>query len=248
MIESAILPLSLLIFLAAVLYSSVGHAGASGYLAAMALFAITPEVMRPIALVLNIMVASIATWRFIKSGFFSWQLFWPFAVTSIPLALIGGSFSLPSDHYKGLIGIILMVSAFRLLFHRLQIEETIRPHSIKISMPIGAMLGLLAGLTGTGGGIFLSPLLLFMRWATTKTVAAVSAAFILFNSIAGLIGFAIQGGQVPYSAWPLAIAAISGGTIGSYLGSTRLANQSLRRLLGVVLILAGAKLIVPWFD
>ncbi len=243
MIESAFPLLGLLIFLAAVLYSSVGHAGASGYLAAMALLSIEPEVMRPTALVLNIMVACIATWRFARSGFFAWNLFWPFALASIPFAMIGGAFTLPTNHFKSLIGIILIISALRLLLAAVPREEALRRASPAASLSVGALLGLLAGLTGTGGGIFLSPLLLFMRWATAKSVAAVSAAFILVNSAAGLIGFASQGGQIPNSVWPLGASAVAGGLIGSYLGSTRLENRSLRRLLGVVLILAGTKLL-----
>jgi uncharacterized membrane protein YfcA len=230
------------IFVAALLYSSVGHAGASGYLAAMALFGVTPESMRPAALILNILVASIGTIRFYRAGCFSWSLFWPFALGAIPFAFLGGSLTLPSHVYKQVIGVILWFAAYRLI--RKPIGDTHKPVAIPLALLCGAGIGLLSGLTGTGGGIFLSPLLLFMGWAETKQTAGVSVAFILVNSIAGMTGLLTKGMSLHPQLWIWIIAAIAGGLVGAELGSQRLANPTLRRLLAVVLIFAGLKLIL----
>ncbi len=147
-----------LIFVVALMYSTVGHAGASGYLAAMALFGIAPIVMKPTALVLNIMVAIIGTIRFHRAGFFSWRLFWPFAITSIPASFIGGGLSLPVPIYKSIVGLVLLYSAVRLFFSaRLADQKQTRPAPIANALIIGAAIGLISGLTGVGGGIFLSP-------------------------------------------------------------------------------------------
>jgi uncharacterized membrane protein YfcA len=230
------------IFAAALLYSSVGHAGASGYLAAMALFSVAPESMRPAALTLNILVATIATILFCRARCFSWTIFWPFAVASIPFAFIGGSIHLPGHVYKLIVGIVLLVAAARLVWK--PIANTARPIPTWLGLTCGAGLGLLSGLTGTGGGIFLSPLLLFMGWAETKESSGVSAAFILANSVAGILGLLTKAptfdSMLPY--W--LVAAVAGGLIGSELGSRHLANPTLRRLLAAVLIIAGLKLML----
>ncbi|MBI3598459.1 MAG: sulfite exporter TauE/SafE family protein [Nitrospirae bacterium] len=180
--------LTILIFFVALLYSSVGHAGASGYLAAMALVGIVPEVMKPTALVLNILVAGIATVQFYRAGCFSWSLFWPFTLTSIPFAFLGGYITLPGTIYKQLLGLVLLFAAYR-LFSNTAItqspQKTIPPH---IALACGAGIGLLSGLIGVGGGIFLSPLLLLMGWAQIKEQSGVAAAFILVNSVAGILG------------------------------------------------------------
>lgn len=226
---------------AAVLYSSVGHAGASGYLAAMAFLEMPAPMMRPTALVLNLLVATIATVRFWRAGFFSWSLFWPFAVGSVPLASIGGAVTLPGHWYRTLVGLVLWAAAVRLWLN-LRRSATHRP-GLPTSILCGAGIGLLAGLTGTGGGIFLSPLLLFMGWAETRQSGGVSAAFILANSAAGLAGNpgSLAHLPAPLSIW--AIAVVVGGIVGSELGSRRLGTPAFRRLLGVVLLVAGAKLI-----
>ena len=178
-----------LIFLVALLYSTVGHAGASGYLAAMALFGVTPAVMKPTALVLNIVVAAVGTFRFIRAGFFSWRIFWPFAVASIPAAFIGGWVTLPASIYKVVVGIVLLYSAVRIFFSARRADDH-ETHTAPIAVALlwGAGIGLLSGVTGVGGGIFLSPLLLLMHWAKTKETSGVSVTFILVNSIAGLLG------------------------------------------------------------
>lgn len=238
--------LVLLIFLVAVLYSSVGHAGASGYLAAMALMGVAPAVMKPTALTLNILVASIATVKFYRAGHFSFRLLWPFALTSIPFAFLGGYLTLPGHWYKTLVGLVLLVAAYKLFRTASTVRHQIQDPRVPLwaGLVFGAALGLLAGLTGTGGGIFLSPLLLLMSWAGAKQTSATSAAFILVNSIAGLLGNISSIGGLPTSIFALAPAAIIGGFIGAELGSKRIAGPNVRRLLALVLIVAGFKLIL----
>ena len=235
--------LAVAVLIVALLYSSVGHAGASGYIAVMALFAFTPAVIKPTALVLNILVASIATWQFWRAGYFSWRLFWPFAVLSVPMAFVGGYVNLPTHAFKVLVGVVLLFSAVRFLV-RPPADEVAREPSRPLAISLGAGLGLLAGLTGTGGGIFLTPLLLLMRWARTKTAAAVSALFILVNSAAGLLGNVAGTRQFPAFALVLAAAAVLGGAVGSYWGSRRLSHTAIKRCLAVVLLIAGTKLIL----
>src|SRR5918993_1671672 len=167
-----ILLLSLLILLAAALYSSVGHGGASGYLAAMGLFGIAPAVMRPTALVMNIAVASISLYKFSRSSGFDWRLFWPFAITAVPMAFVGGRIQLPILWFGVLVGCVLLFSAIRLFIETLVANRRVRPiigpPAIILAMVLGAAIGLLSGLTGVGGGIFLSPLLVLTGWATVR--------------------------------------------------------------------------------
>jgi uncharacterized protein len=239
--------LSVLVFLAALLYSSVGHAGASGYLAAMALFGLAPAVMKPTALVLNILVASIATVQFYRAGYFDWKTFWPFALGSIPFAFLGGALSLPASVYKQVLGIVLLFAAYRLFQAMKQTAKTdSKPVPSWLALLLGAAIGFLVGLTGIGGGIFLSPLLLFMGWAAMRQTAGVSAAFILVNSIAGFAGNYASVQLLP-SALPFwAAAAIVGGFIGSRFGSYKANPDLIRRLLSVVLVIAGLKMIFTW--
>lgn len=226
---------------AAVLYASVGHAGASGYLAAMAFIGMPTPMMRPTALVLNLLVASIATIRFSRAGFFSWPLFWPFALGSVPFAYIGGAITLPGHWYRTLVGLVLWAAAVRLW---LDIRLVAKQPPPKVTAVLcGAGIGLLAGLTGTGGGIFLSPLLLFMGWAQVRETGGVSAAFILVNSFAGLAGNPTSLGNLPAQLPLWASAVVVGGLIGAELGSRRIGTPTFRRLLGLVLVVAGAKLI-----
>lgn len=237
-----IILLSLAILVVAFLYSSVGHAGASGYIAVLTLFGLAPGMIKPAALVLNILVAFMGTWQFWRAGHFSWRLFWPFAVLAIPMAFLGGYTNLPAHAFKVLVGIVLLLSAALFLFRPANDTVDREPKRI-VAIPTGGALGLLAGLTGTGGGIFLTPLLLLMRWARTKTVAATSALFILVNSIAGLLGNLSSTRNLPTFAFVLVGAAAIGGTAGSYFGSWQFNHIVIKRLLAVVLTIAGAKLV-----
>lgn len=231
------------VFAVAVLYSSVGHAGASGYIAVMSLLSLAPEDIKPIALVLNILVASIGTFQFWRAGHFSWPLFWPFALLSVPFAFAGGYLNLPGHLFKVLVGIILLLSAIQLLL-RPPPESEPKPPPGGVALGVGGLLGLLSGLTGTGGGIFLTPLLIFMHWARTKSASAVSALFILLNSASGLAGNISATKSFPAFAWALVLAAVIGGTIGSWFGSRRLPHMAIKRLLAIVLTIAGLKLIL----
>src|SRR5213075_1574187 len=207
----------ILLFLAigviALLYSSVGHAGASGYIATMTLFGIVPIVIRPTALVLNILVASIGTFQFWRAGYFSWKLFWPFALLSIPAAYVGGYLQPSASVLRVLIGVLRLFSAARLVFRRSDPPQTVPPGK-PIAVGVGAGLGFLSGLTGTGGGIFLTPLLLFCKWAHIRQAAAVSALFILVNSIGGLVGYFSATRSIPSLGLYLAVPALTGGAIG----------------------------------
>lgn len=237
--------LAILILLAALLYSSVGHAGASGYLAAMALLGVAPAVMKPVALSLNILVAAIATFKFNRAGAFSWPLFWPFALTSIPFAFLGGWVTLPGHYYKPLVGVILIYTAVYSFRSASRAEATTNTHApILLRLLVGAALGFLSGLTGVGGGIFLSPLLLLLGWAPIKVISGVAAAFILVNSIAGLLGVLQTTVTLPPALPYWALAAVAGGFIGAEYGSRRLANPVLKKLLALVLGIAGAKMIL----
>lgn len=240
---SSVQPLLIIgVALVAFLYATVGHAGASGYIAVMTLLAMAPAVIRPTALVLNVLVASVATWSFWRAGYFEWRLFWPFAVTATPLAFVGGAITLPTAAFKVLVGVVLLASAARLLWRPVDDGETVPP-SRAAALGVGGVLGLLSGLTGTGGGIFLTPLLLLRRWAPTKRAAAVSAAFILANSLAGLAGTVLSTRALPSVAWPLGVAALAGGTLGAQLGANRLPQTAIKRLLATVLVIAGGKLL-----
>jgi uncharacterized membrane protein YfcA len=244
---SEVVLLAVLIFAAAILYSSVGHAGASGYLAAMALVGVAPEVMKPTALALNILVATIATVRFYRAGYFYWSAFWPFVIGSIPLAFVGGAIALPGYLYKPAVGLVLLYAAVRL------VQSTMKGANpgvvTDVNIPLvpavlsGGLIGLLSGLTGTGGGIFLSPLLLFTGWAATKPTSGASAAFILANSVAGLAGNVASVQNLPDALPVWAAVAAAGALMGTQLGTRRLQGNGIRRALAAVLIIAGLKLI-----
>jgi len=235
--------LTALIFAFAVLYSSVGHAGATGYQAAMAFMGVTPPVMKISALVLNIPVAIIGTVRFARAGCLPWRLLLPFAVASVPAAYIGGMLTLPSLLFKQAIGLMLFIAATKLLAQPgTEKPEATSPPPLYLSLPVGAAIGLIAGLTGTGGGVLLTPILLFMRWAKTRDAAGVSVAFILLNSISGLAGQSAAFSLLPPMIWVWMAAVLVGGLIGTQLGTRHLGVPSMRRLLGVVLVIAGVKL------
>ena len=231
------------VFIVAILYSSVGHGGASGYLAVMAMLAVAPEITRPTALLLNVFVATIGTIRFYREGYFSPRIFLPFAVTSIPFAFIGGMITLPTTVYKIVLGVVLIIAALRLAWN-LKPDAEIKEPNIYIALAIGAIIGLLSGLVGVGGGIFLTPILLLMNWSETKTAAGVSAMFILVNSLSGLAGNYSQVTNLPSNVWIWVVAAVVGGIIGSTLGAKRFDSLTLRRVLALVLVFAGVKLVL----
>lgn len=232
----------LAVFVVAVLYSSVGHGGASGYLAVMALFAVAPEVSKPTALILNLFVASIAFVQFYRAGNFDWKIFLPLAIGSIPMAFVGGMIHLPTFIYKLILGAALILAAIRLAIN-LKSESEIKSPPVWICLLIGAGLGFVSGLIGIGGGVFLTPILLLMNWTETKKAAGISALFILVNSISGLLGNYAQVLQIPSTVYFWIAAAVIGGIIGSTLGSFKFNSLTLRRVLAVGLLIAGVKLI-----
>jgi hypothetical protein len=234
------------VLLMAALYSTVGHGGGSGYLAVLAIATIAPEQMRPTALLLNVVVSSIATWRFSKTKTFRKDLFLPIVCASIPSAFIGGYIDIPSQIYKPVVGIVLFYAALRLFVPIKGGEQTKKPVML-IVLISGSVIGFLSGIIGVGGGIFLSPLILLLGWTTAKQTAAISAPFILVNSVSGLSGIVADRGGLPVDftfVAPLAIAVVIGGLLGSSFGSKKLGHQGLRATLGVVLIVASAKMLV----
>ena len=233
--------------LVAFLYACVGHGGASGYIAVLALAGLPAEQIKPLALLLNTLVAGVGCWNFLRAGHLPWRRIWPVYVLSIPAAFLGGWLALPALWFRRLVGVVLLLSAWR-LGRRLEDPPALQEPSPGLLLAAGGGLGLLAGLTGTGGGVFLTPLLLFCRWCTTRQAAAVSVLFILFNSIAGLAGLAWAG------AWPaggftrpelllwLGVVVLAGG-LGSRLGSRHWPVAWIRRALAAVLLLASWKLL-----
>ena len=241
---SETLIIAILFFVGAGLYASVGHGGASSYLAVMGLFSLAPEVMKPTALALNILVAGVATFKFYRARLFTWGLFWPFALVSIPAAFVGGAVMLPARWYKIVVGVVLLYAAVWMFRSAMKpISKEAHPPPLWAALISGLAIGFLSGLTGVGGGIFLSPLLLRMGWAETRATSGVAAPFILVNSIAGLLGHIASVSQLPPSVPVWGAAALLGGWIGASYGSKRAPVPVLRQLLSLVLVVAGVKLI-----
>ena len=236
--------LLVLIFLVAVVYASVGHGGASGYLAAMSLLAYAPAAMASSALLLNLLVAGTSCLTFWRAGHGSFQLLWPFIVGSVPAALIGGWLPVSARTYGWLLAAALLVAGIRLCLPAFQRAEPLKRPRLSIAVFAGVGVGLLSGVVGVGGGIFLSPLMMLLRWADAKQTAAASAGFIVVNSTAGLIGRFVAGRFVMSPLVPLVVAAFAGGVVGSRLGANHFSGLWLRRLLAVVLVIAAGKLVL----
>ena len=248
--ESNILLIAIAVLVMAMLYSTVGHGGGSGYLAVLAIAAIAPEQMRPTALLLNILVASLATWKFGVTSTFRKQLFIPLVLSSIPAAFIGGGIELPSVVYKPIVGVVLIYAAFR-LFTPISGSEYTKEPKKHVVIIAGICIGFFSGTIGIGGGIFLSPLILLLGWTTAKQTAAISAPFILINSVAGLGGIAAAQGGLPVDfgfVAPLGIAVLVGGFVGASIGSKKLGHQGLRATLGLVLLVASLKMFLTMND
>lgn len=233
-----------LFFLIALSYASVGHGGASGYLALLALapMALAPDQMAATALTLNLVVAGTGLVAFARAGHFEGRLAWPFLAASVPAAFLGGVTPVSVRAYAALLAGSLSIAAVR-LFITGRRNDPLRPPRSSIAVPVGAGVGWLSGAIGVGGGIFLSPLLVLFRWANAKQTAAASAAFILVNSAAGLAGRFVRGALGYGMLWPLLIAAFAGGIVGSHLGANHFSGALLKRLLAVVLLVAALKLL-----
>jgi uncharacterized protein len=244
-LESLLL-LAAALFVVATLYATVGHGGASGYLAVMALASMAPEVMRPTALALNILVASFTVYRFQRAKYLLWHGLWPFLLGSVPMAAVGGSIHLPRASYYAAVGVVLLASSAYLAwraFSRTPMPERVLGVKRVPAIFIGAILGLLSGLTGVGGGIFLSPVLLILKWAGPRTTAGISAAFILINSCVALAANALSIKKLPLELPWLATAALAGAVLGTWLGLEKLNQKGLLLVLALVMTLAGAKLL-----
>jgi uncharacterized membrane protein YfcA len=241
-----VLPLLLGIafFGAAALYASVGHGGASAYLAVMGLLGMAPAEMKPIALFLNIAVSCVALVSFVRAGHFKPSLFWPLAAASVPAAFLGGWLQSPEPVFKFVLAAALIVGAWRLLVASRQNDAPTQTAFRPLLLGIGGGIGFLSGLVGIGGGIFLTPVLVIFRWAPAKVAAAVSAAFIAANSCSGIAGFMLQGGRMPAMAWMLLPCVLAGAWLGSRWGSGRAPVPALRCSLAAVLVVAAAKFVI----
>jgi len=246
--ELAVLLIAL-VFLVAAAYSSVGHGGASGYLAVLSFFGLAPAAMAPSALLLNLLVAGLSFATYWRAGHFVFRLLWPFLLASIPCAFLGGLMGISARLYMLLLAGALGFAAFRLwVFSPAREEEYfVKPPNLGVALPTGAGIGFVSGLVGVGGGIFLSPLVILCRWADAKRTAAASAAFIWLNSAAGLYGHISRSQPDWWGMVWLAAAAFAGGLVGARLGAQRFTGRWLRRILGAVLLLAALKLLSSAF-
>jgi uncharacterized membrane protein YfcA len=234
-------------FVVATLYTTVGHAGASGYLAIMAIAGLAPDVMRPTALALNVLVAAITVYRFRRARYFAWGGLWPFLLGSVPLAAFGGAMRLAAGTYYLLVGTVLLVSAVVLVWrvYGTGFRRDDQGLSINrlLAVPVGALIGLLSGLTGTGGGIFLSPLMLLAGWAGPKSAAGIAAPFILVNSVVAIVAGSVTAGKLPIELPWFAAATVAGAFAGTWLGLSKLSQRGLITTLAVVMLVAAGKLI-----
>jgi hypothetical protein len=241
-VESLIL-FYILLFLVAFLYSSVGHGGASGYLALMALFSISPEVMKPTALLLNLFVSLTSFIQFYRGRHFEWKIFLPFAIVSVPMAFVGGLITVDAGIYKKILGVLLLIPIARFIFFANLGVGELKKSNLILSLMIGAIIGFLSGLIGIGGGIILSPVLLLLKWTDMKQTAAISALFIFVNSLSGLGGQLTKGIHFSPDMYAYVAVAFVGGLCGAYYGSLKFRQDILKYLLAAVLMVAAYKLI-----
>jgi uncharacterized membrane protein YfcA len=234
----------LLLFVVAFLYASVGHGGASGYLALMALFSMAPEFMKPTALLLNLFVSLTSFVLFYKEGHFKWKIFLPFALASIPFSFLGGMISLDASIYKKILGILLLIPIIRLIAFPNKDNDDLKKSTVFLSLLIGACIGFLSGLIGIGGGIILSPVLLLLAWTNQKQTAAISALFIFVNSMSGLAGQLTKGIEFQSGMVALVGVAFVGGSLGAWFGARRFNQNILKYLLAIVLLMASIKLLL----
>lgn len=234
-------------FLVAVAYSTIGHAGASGYTAIMALYGLAPEFVRPVSLFLNVIVGSLGLYRFSKAGLVSWRAIFPFLLGSVPATYFSAKWNVDHKVFNLILGVVLWFAAIRLLMDQSSVESEAKPRlplRWPFAMAVGGLIGCLSGLTGTGGAIFLTPILIHFRWADPRRASGMSVAFVLLNSIFGLLGFSGSiSSIITWQLWPWVVAVVLGSLLGTFMGIRRLSARSLKRVLAVVLLLAGAKLV-----
>lgn len=237
--------LILLIACVAFAYAMVGHGGASGYLALMAITGMSVVVMRPTALVLNLFVSAISFTQYARTGHFNWRVFLPFAVLSVPAAWFGAHVVLDPLVYKRILGVCLLFAVARMFGLLGKGSDTLRPVPLVLAAVIGAVLGFVSGMIGIGGGVLLSPVLLLCNWADMKTTAATSSLFIFVNSAAGLIGVLGNGETLSPHMIPWITAAVGGGLLGGWIGAVKMNNLRVKQALGIVLLMASVKLMMP---
>lgn len=233
----------LILFFVAFLYAAVGHGGASGYLALMALYGVAPEEMKPTALMLNLFVSLTSFIQYYRGGYFKRNLFIPIAAASIPMAFIGGMITVEENIYKRVLGVLLLFPVIRFFFFKNVEDKDLKPSNLTIAIATGAVVGLLSGMIGIGGGIILSPILLLLHWTNQKQTAAISAAFIFVNSVAGLGGMLTQGISFTGDMVMYIVVAFVGGLLGAYFGSKKFNQDVLKYVLATVLLLASYKLL-----
>ncbi len=229
----------------AFLYSSVGHAGASGYLAVFSLVGWAPAQTRPLVLLLNVLVATVTSLKFYRSGHFRPALFIPLTLLSIPASMLGGYVRIPTPLLSVFLGAVLLFSALWLLTGKREPAECSPPGKSAFLLAGGA-IGFLAGASGTGGGIFLSPLMIYLRWAKLAEISAIAAPYVLVNSVAGLVGLNLSGFSLPAGWLPYVLAAVVGGAAGSSFGIRLLNGRTIQILLAAVLSIAAGKLFLSF--
>ncbi len=236
-----LLPLLVLISFS---YSSVGHGGASGYIAILTLVGIQGFLIKPSALILNLIVSSISFFQFYRAGHFKWYLFWPFAITSIPMAYVGSIIKVDPHLFQKFLGFALFFPILKLIGIFNNKNEVSNNVNLIGALLIGGILGFLSGMLGIGGGIFLTPIIILLGWANMKTAAAVSALFIFVNSLSGLFGLISKGLVIENNVYLWIAAAVCGGGVGAYFGSTKFNSKTLQYILALILLVAAFKLIL----